>query len=1156
MLRRPLAACSLLLLAILIPCTSTVAAERLPARWVPGDAAVSPAAADQSAPSLAAGGGMVLALWSDNRANSTGGYEGETSRDIYAMRFDGNGAPLDAVPFAVTAARASQEFPRAAFNGTNWLVVFESYDLTGTGYYYQKSLAAVRVAPDGSVLDPVPIRILNVSPVGATWAVASDGRDWVVAMQGSATGGDLTAARISAAGVLLDPNPRILVAETYYLRGALRLAFAGGVYLMTFDEAMTGSSETSALRFDATLTPLDPAPVTLLPHPIGMLASNGSGFYAVWTEQLPDYSVAVLGTRIDTAGHALDGTGVNISGLNAPVAYTSTSVAWDGANWKASWGAAGGTRLARISSGGQVLDPGGVAVPGPQTGPTASVGNGSLQLAWTVFAASTNDVVTANVSSSNVAGPNRTASTGAPAQSQPDLATGSNGFMVAYRSMTSARHRILAQPLDAAGNPLTAEPTELDAGDPLSLRGAPAVAWNGSTYLVAWPGPNGVMARRVRPDGSLADAAPAIVLASSFGAVDTEALGGDFLVIGLRCGYTCQYINPVAARVRGSDGALLDPSPIGLYGTYSSSPRLTVLGGRWLAAWQDNWSHDDPGASTAGAFIDAAGAASNSFSIHGPYSTAGGNGIFTLGLASNGSVALLVQSQELTSGVENDLLGVFVRPDGTVAPYFNITPWAGNQYRPQVAWDGSRFVVVFQDQKARVTRWSLEQLDARSDLFGMRITPSGAILDPQGFVFSNSAAAEAFPSVTATADGRTLIAAAVVRNEPPLVNYRIGYELFGAGGNAWPVAVASAAPAGGDVPLGVSFSSAGSGDLDGTLASYAWDFGDGGTATEPNPTHVYAAGGPFLATLTVADTAGARTTQEVLIDARTPNVAPVAHASSNIASGQAPLDVVFSATGSYDPDGWLGNIRWTFGDGSESWGATAYHTFYDAGTFHVTLTVYDGSDATGTDTLTVTVSAETPPAAPSNLVATAASTTQVNLTWKDNSDNERDFYIERCTGTAAVCNASPELFSFLDWPAANATAYSDYMVSPNTTYSYRIKARGVTVDSGWSNTAQVTTSVGRPAAPTQLTATSSLKFMRAVVDLRWKDNSGNETGFVVERCKGSGCTNFAVVAQPAANAVSWRDNGVARRAIYRYRVKARNGAGDSTYSNVATAMTP
>jgi len=190
-------------------------------------------------------------------------------------------------------------------------------------------------------------------------------------------------------------------------------------------------------------------------------------------------------------------------------------------------------------------------------------------------------------------------------------------------------------------------------------------------------------------------------------------------------------------------------------------------------------------------------------------------------------------------------------------------------------------------------------------------------------------------------------------------------------------------------------------------------------------------------------------------------------------------------------------------------------------------------------------------------VATAVTTTQVKLTWQDNSTNERDFFIERCTGTAAACNASPELFSFLDWPAADATIYNDYTVAPNTTYSYRIKARGTTVDSAWSNTAQVTTTPsGKPAAPSQLNATSSLRFMRANVDLRWKDNSGNETAFVIERCKGSACTNFAAVGQTGANAVTWRDTNVARRAIYRYRVKARNASGDSGYSNIASTMTP
>jgi PKD repeat protein len=53
------------------------------------------------------------------------------------------------------------------------------------------------------------------------------------------------------------------------------------------------------------------------------------------------------------------------------------------------------------------------------------------------------------------------------------------------------------------------------------------------------------------------------------------------------------------------------------------------------------------------------------------------------------------------------------------------------------------------------------------------------------------------------------------------------------------------------------FSSAGSNDPDGTIASYAWDFGDSSTSSSQNPNHTYAAGGTYSVTLTVTDNEGA-----------------------------------------------------------------------------------------------------------------------------------------------------------------------------------------------------------------------------------------------------------------------------------------------------------
>lgn len=1146
---------SFLLVAAVVP---SFAAAKLPARWLPGDAAASAATREQVTPFLAAGGSTVLAVWSDGRANSVGGSWGETSRDVYGMRFDAQGIPLEVVPFLITGARASQEIPRAAWNGSAWLVVFESYEDGGTGYY-EKSLAAVRVAGDGTVLDAAPIPIWAVKPISGTWGIASDGSGWVIGAQGSPTGGDLIAVRVAADGTVLDPGGKILVPETYYMRGTTRLAYAGGVFLLAYEESMTGSDPTKGIRFDSALVPLDTAPFDLAPAPLSGLASNGSGFYAVWVAQQPDYSIAVMGSRIGTNGQKLDGSGVKISGTNAPDAYTATAVTWDGAQWKTTWESGGVLRVARVAASGSVLDPGGVAVPGPKSGVTASAGNGSVQLAWSSPTASEDDTLTAYVGASNVAASNRFLSTGAPWQGPSDAAAGGGGFLVAYRSATSSTVRLLAQKLDAAGNPASAEPVVVATGDPLSLRGGPAVAWNGSLFLFSWSTQDTVYARRLAADGTPIDAAPIAVMTTAFGPPDVEALGSDFLVVGYRCGITCQYINPIARRVRGGDGALLDPSPIGIYGTYSSSARVTTLGGRWLVAYQDNVSHDDSMAATAGVFIDANGVKAPEFTVHAYYSTAGGNGIFSIGLASSGSVALMAQSQELTSGVETDLLVRRIYPDGTVSPYANVTPWTGNQYRPRISWDGSRFVVVFQDQKARFALNTLDALDARSDLVGMRIGADGSVLDPQGFVFSNSPYGEAYPSVASTG-GRSLLLGSVVRQEAPFANYRIGYDLLGAGGNLWPVVVASANPAEGDVPLAVGFSAAGSSDPDGAIASYAWDFGDGGTAVTANPSHTYQDGGPWVAALKVSDGGGASSWQEVLVKATERNQPPVAAASSNLSSGAAPLDVTFHAAGSYDPDGFLGNIHWTFGDGGESWGATAYHTFYTPGTWQVTLTVHDGRNATGTDTLSISVGEPLPPTAPSNLVATPFTTDWINLTWTDNANSETGFVVQRCPGSASACAANPSQFVEIARTDANIDYYGDTGLPAGTTYTYRVRAFNGSGNSAWSNTATATTLTALPAAPTNLTAragsTGTGKNKVPFIDLAWTDNASNETAYVVERCAGSSCTNFAVRATLGANATSYRDTSVAKRTTYRYRVKARNASGDSGYSNVAGATSP
>jgi PKD repeat protein len=100
---------------------------------------------------------------------------------------------------------------------------------------------------------------------------------------------------------------------------------------------------------------------------------------------------------------------------------------------------------------------------------------------------------------------------------------------------------------------------------------------------------------------------------------------------------------------------------------------------------------------------------------------------------------------------------------------------------------------------------------------------------------------------------------------------------FGAGGGSQqqaPVAVISPSSLSGTAPLNVSFFSTGSYDPDGSIVSYAWNFGDGTGSTAQNPSKIYYSAGTFTASLTVTDNSGLTGTRSVLITVTNPAAVP------------------------------------------------------------------------------------------------------------------------------------------------------------------------------------------------------------------------------------------------------------------------------------------
>ncbi|HUS07648.1 MAG TPA: S8 family serine peptidase [Bryobacteraceae bacterium] len=94
-----------------------------------------------------------------------------------------------------------------------------------------------------------------------------------------------------------------------------------------------------------------------------------------------------------------------------------------------------------------------------------------------------------------------------------------------------------------------------------------------------------------------------------------------------------------------------------------------------------------------------------------------------------------------------------------------------------------------------------------------------------------------------------------------------------------------------------------------------------------------------------------------------------------------------------------------------------------------------------------------------------------------------------------------------------------------------------------------------PAGPTGLTANPGASGGSRFIGLVWTDNANNETGFKIERCQGSTCTDFSQIATVGANVTTYQNSGLSKNRTYSYRVRAYNSDGNSTYSNVASAKT-
>lgn len=190
----------------------------------------------------------------------------------------------------------------------------------------------------------------------------------------------------------------------------------------------------------------------------------------------------------------------------------------------------------------------------------------------------------------------------------------------------------------------------------------------------------------------------------------------------------------------------------------------------------------------------------------------------------------------------------------------------------------------------------------------------------------------------------------------------------------------------------------------------------------------------------------------------------------------------------------------------------------------------------------------TKPATPADLTVTGTTTDTVDLTWTDKSSNESGFFVHRKLDGAAG-------YTTVGNVGANITSYHDSGLTPGTNYHYVVTATNSVGSSPFSNNATATTQViapvAKPIAPTLLTAVATADDR---IDLTWKNNCTNETGFYIYR-KTAGDADFSKVHDTQSGGWNgYGDSGLAAGTKYYYYVSAYNAQG-SADSNVLSATT-
>lgn len=319
----------------------------------------------QYRPALAFGGTNMLGVWEDQRGDAISG--GRVSPD---------GIVLDPEGIVISSAPGLQASPDVASDGQDFLAAWQ--DERNTGY---REVYATRITAQGTVLDPAGIPVSTGGCCRFSPSVAFGGGNYFVAWVHPSDFTDIRAARVTPAGVVLDPAG-IPVSTAGNWQWDPAVASDGTDYLVVWWDQRSTPNGTYGTRVTAGGAVLDPNGIPISGGHGGRapaVAFDGTNYLVVWEDDRGGGSI--YGARVTPAGVVLDQNGILVSA--SPPGLGGPAVAFDGTNYMVTWDH-GPVYVARISPAGVVLDPAGIPIQGPsaQYDPDIAFGPSNYLVAW------------------------------------------------------------------------------------------------------------------------------------------------------------------------------------------------------------------------------------------------------------------------------------------------------------------------------------------------------------------------------------------------------------------------------------------------------------------------------------------------------------------------------------------------------------------------------------------------------------------------------------------------------------------------------------------------------------------------------------------------------------------------------------------------------